>query len=170
MKAIVVATTRGREHWLKDCLESIESKHPVLVVDHYDYELGKIRWVYENTTLDEFLLLQDSVVIKDPKWLDEIFDIEGSVSLSTKPYFMFLGKYVRTDLDKVDIPVVNTKLEAITFEDSWTYKYKEAANKMTYLWPLLDTAVFMEHHGRENMILENDHLIKYKGCWNPSMV
>ena len=62
---IVVATTPGRENWLKQCLESIE--RPVMVLSDFTFELGKIKWVFENTKIQRFMFLQDSVVIKNHK-------------------------------------------------------------------------------------------------------
>lgn len=169
-KAIVVATFNDRYHWLHDCLASLKDYHryPIITVNE-PFELGVIRWIYEHTDLDEFLLLQDSVVVKQTGWLDEVFDHPGSVSLSTKQFFMYLGKYTREDLSKVELPEVKTKQEAIHYEDRWTELYAKADN-VKYMWPLHDSYVFEEHHERNNMILENDFIKKYKGTWNLNML
>jgi hypothetical protein len=143
--------------------------YPVILLDRCEYELGKIRWVYEHTTIKQFLFLQDSCIVKDFGWIDALFSHDKSVSLSHHQYFMYLGKYTRTDLAKVDMPVVSSKKEAVEQESQWTGRYAAAAQSDS-LWPLFDTNVFEERHGRTNMVLENDHIIKYKGHWNPEMI
>lgn len=131
------------------------------------YELGKIRWIYDHTDIDQFLFLQDSVVVKDMLWIDDIFSHDESVSLSHKHFFMYMGKYTRKDLAKVDFPEVRTKSKAVRYEDEWTSKY---APDCPSLWPLYDTDVFEQRNGRLNMVLENEHIVKYKGTWHPSMI
>lgn len=171
MDAIVIATTKGREDWAADCLQSLGEYNgaPILVLNQYEYELGKIRWVYEHTDIDQFLFLQDSVIVKDYGWIDELFSHSDSVSLSHQPFFMYLGKYTREGLSKLGIPTIHTKLEAVWHEDAWTSRYA-SLNDVRTLWALHDTDVFEERHGRRNMVLENPHIVKYKGTWHPSMI
>lgn len=168
-KAIVIGTYGGRENWLRDCLGSLAGYqgHPVITVN-VPWELGVIKWVYDNTSLSEFLFLQDTVVVKDYKWIEDIF-LPGSVSLCTRPYYMYLGKYTREDLAKVDMPYVRSKRDAVTHEGVWTSWYDEAAESK-YLWDLAEVDRFEDRHGRANKVYENDHIIKYKGTWDPSMV
>jgi len=142
--------------------------YPIITVS-VPYELGVIRWVYEHTDLDEFLLLQDSVIVKQYDWIDEVFDYRGSVSLSHKHYFMYMGKYTRDGLSKLEIPIIQSKRESVLHEDEWTSKYANLNDTKT-LWPLFDTDTFEERHGRRNMVLENPHLSKYKGTWHPGMI
>ena len=173
MKAIVIGTANGREDWLRDCLESLRgyTRYPILVVNQYDWELGKIYWVYEYTNLDEFIFLQDSVVVKDYKWIDEAFDYDGSVSIGDVPFFMYLGKYTRKNLDRVTFPAPATKKDAIIHEIHWTRKYVKHDLPTKYtMEDLKDTDIFEEHNGRKNMILENDHIKKYKGTWSMEML
>lgn len=169
-KAIVIATYNGREDWLRDCLESLAgySVYPTLTINE-PYELGVIKWIYEHTDLEEFILLQDSVRVKQYGWLDEVFAHDGSVSMSHQQYFMYLGKYTRKGLSKLEIPKVQTKRESIRHEDEWTSHYARL-NDTTTLWPLQDTDIFEERHGRRNMVLENNHIVKYKGTWHPNMI
>jgi len=171
MKAIIIATTKDRSDWAKQCYDSLKgyTRYPVIILDQYQYELGKIWWVIENTTIDEFLFLQDSIVLKSTDWLDDVFDFEGSVSLAERPFFMYLGKYQRSRLEKVGIPEVSSKKEAVDYEASWTKRYSESGDYET-LFDLKDTNVFEERLGRRNMVIENDKLIKYKHIWNGDMV
>lgn len=173
MKAIVIATTKDRSEWARQCYDSLKDyrRYPVIILDQYEYELGKIRWVLENTTLDEFILLQDSVELKETDWLDEVFDYKGSVSFDNNtPYFMYLGKYQRSVLETVGVPVITTKRQAVTNETAWTAQYNGAAGNTKHLFDLKDTGVFKDHLGRRNMIIENDQLIKYKHIWTDEMI
>lgn len=142
----------------------------MIVLYAYQYELGKIRLIYEHTDLEEFLFLQDSVIIKDTKWIDEVFDHEGSVSLGNQ-LFMYLGKYTRETLSKVPLPQPQNKHDAVRLEREWTRDYAESEANIKTLWPdFVDTDKFEEHNGRLNMILENEHIKKYKGTWNVQMI
>lgn len=171
MKAIIIATTKDRSRWAKQCYDSLKSykRYPVIILDQYEYELGKIRWVFENTDLDEFLFLQDSVKIKDTYWIDEVFDHKGSVSLASRPFFMYLGKYTREALTQSGIPHVETKKDAVRYEHEWTNNYAQTSPYKT-MFDLSDTNVFKKHFSRDNMIIENDHLIKYKHIWSEDMI
>jgi len=171
VKAIIIATTKDRSDWAKQCYDSLKDykRYPVIILDSYEYELGKIWWVIENTTIDEFLFLQDSVVLKSTDWLDDLFDYEGSVSLAARPFFMYLGKYKRATLEKIGIPEVSSKQQAVDLEATWTKRYSEAGDCLK-LFDLQDTNVFEEHLGRRNMVIENDKLIKYKHIWSGDMV
>ena len=173
MKAIVLATAKGRDEWLKGCLASFNgyTEYPILVASEYDYELGKIRWVYEHTNFDEFLLLQDSIILKNTDWIKEVMERKGSVSLSGhSPFFMYMGKYTREGLRRAKIPKITTKYESVTNEFDWTWHYANK-NGWSYMWKdFTDTNVFTTLKGRKNMVLENDHLIKYKGTWSLEML
>jgi hypothetical protein len=169
---IVIATTPGRENWLAQCLASI--KRPVLVLSDFTFELGKINWVFNNTTIERFFFLQDSVVIKDERLFD-LLDENASIALSSDPsiYGMYLGIYEREHLAKIDIPIPVSKREAIDFEISWTTKYCQAAKNVRIAFPdLADRNADRKEivFGRENLVLENDFLIKYKGNWGQQVV
>lgn len=169
-KAIVIGTYFGRELWAADCVDSLKgyTRYPVITVN-IPWELNVIKWVFDQTLIDEFLFLQDSVVVKDYAWIDHTFNYPGSVSLTIKkPYFMYLGKYTRADLYGMKFPEVRNKREAVTNESKWTSLYTLTTKK--YLWDLDDTDVYETRHGRLNKVIENDHIIKYKGTWSPEMI
>ncbi len=165
---IVVATTPGRENWLKQCLESIE--RPVMVLSDFTFELGKIKWVFENTKIERFMFLQDSVVIKNQKIFELLDDDKGSIALTNDPcmYGMYLGVYERKILQMVDIPLPKLKAESIAFELSWTESYCRAARNVRLAFTdFTDSRAKRKEvlFGRENLVLENEFLIKYKGNW-----
>lgn len=169
---IVIATTPRRENWLAQCLTSIS--RPVMVLSDFTFELGKINWIFNNTTIERFFFLQDSVVIKDDR-IFELLDETGSIALSKDPsiYGMYLGIYERKHLAKIDIPIPQSKREAIDYEISWTSKYCQAAKSVRIAFPdLADRNASKKEivFGRENLVLENDFLIKYKGNWGQLIV
>lgn len=163
---IVVATTPGREAWLKDCVESIG--RPCLIVSDFEHEIGKIRHIYENTSIDRFLLLHDTVVVKDQAFFD-LLDGHESVSVSNcpGPFGMYLGVYTRDTLAKVDLPVVRDREHAIELETAWCHRYADAGEWRLLFDDFTDaTAQRTEvRHGRVNLRLENDYLVKWKGTW-----
>lgn len=171
---VVIATTPKREAWLTDCLESMPNTK-VMVLSDFTYELGKIRWLRDNTTLDRFLFLQDSVVIKDEAVIAAAFEQEGSVCFSTDPFMfgMYLGIYDMEVLRQIDIPIVTSKRQSIDYEISWHKTYCDMAGKVTIMFDdikdSMATGVVMRH-GRENLLLENQYLAKYKGDWGQRWV
>ena len=164
---IVIATTPGRENWLAQCLASITQ--PVLVLSDFTFELGKINWIFNRTNVERFLFLQDSVVIKNEKLFELLYE-RASIALTNDPsvYGMYMGVYEREHLAKIDIPIPESKREAIEFEMTWTAKYCQAAKNVRIAFPdLTDKNATKKQivFGRENLVLENDFLIKYKGNW-----
>lgn len=173
LKAIVIATTSGREEWLRDCLESLKgyTKYPILVVNQYEWELGKIKWVFDHTDIDEFLFLQDSVIIKEYSWIDEVMEKEGSVSLTERPYEMYMGKYLRSQLKLLEMPYIASKRESVYAEAKWCGDYAALA-PFHVMWGYFkdDHTKREVKYGRENLVLENEHIKKYKGTWDISQV
>lgn len=175
MQGIVVGTAPGREAWLKDCLESLKgSKYPVVWTEEYSYELGKIRWAYEHTNFDDILFIQDSCVIHDLKLLDMVFGYEGSVSITNHPtlFGCYLGKYRREVLTRSKIPVVLTKAESVRQETSWTVKYAALDSTINLFddFDVPEKHFFEQRHGRNNLVLRNEYLTKYKGTWSPEQI
>ena len=168
-EAIVVATSEGRDAWLQQCLSSLGDL-PYIVVSTDGFELGKLAWVYENTNLDRWFFLQDSIVIKKKELFDLGFSFSKSVAVSDCPvkFGMYLGIYTRSTLQQLGIPKTNNKEEAIHHEWCIAKNYCQIENDIPTLFPDFHdrnakgtTMLF----GRENLVLENDYLIKYKGTW-----
>ena len=170
---IVVATTPGRQDWLKQCLNSISK--PVLVLSDFTFELGKINWIFNNTQIDRFMFLQDSIIIKDEKIFELLYEDKGSIALTNDPcmYGMYMGVYERHVLEKIDIPIPKSKAESIQYELTWTDAYCKAARNVRLAFTdLTDSRAKRKEviFGRENLVLENDFLIKYKGNWGQLVV
>lgn len=167
---IVIGTSEGRELWWRDCLASMPDDIPVLLVSQYAYELGKIRWVLEHTNIQRFWLLQDSVVIHDATFLRDALQSDHAVSLCQHPdlFGMFMGVYDRHILNQVGVPTVIGKEHSIQLERTWTRHYAQACQHVQVMFSdFNDTNAIgeVERYGRNNLVLSNDHLTKYKGTW-----
>lgn len=165
---IIIGTTPGREEWLSQCLKSITKS--VLVLSDFTYELGKINWVFNNTKIDRFMFLQDSVVVKDEKLFDLLYNDKGSIALTNDPsmFGMYMGIYERVHLSKIEIPIPKSKSEAIGYEISWTKNYCQAAKNVRVAFSDFTDSKSKRKEtvfGRLNLVIENDFLIKYKGNW-----
>lgn len=180
--------------WLKDCLNSIQTKHEVMVVFqetkppkglkigfdytfHTDgrYDPGAVVWAMNNLKPDdEFMVLHDSCVIKDNLIFDVVFKgyREETVAFSNYPVLMgmFLGKYRMQIASQLELPISKTKEESVDLEESWNKKYCELEQPILLDSYLSTSTKFEQKHGRENMVLENKYLIKYKGSYNRGML
>lgn len=168
----VISTTPKREMWLKDCLQSL-GERPVMILSDYTFELGKIDFVMKHTNIERFLLLQDSVVFKDvEKFYENLSRYQGSVSINKCPTFYgsYMGVYERRVLSRMRIPVVKSKKEQVIFEIAFNNAYVSLLEGFVpVMYPELNDTTntsFVERHGRTNLVLENDVMIKYKGTWN----
>ena len=164
----VIGSSPDRQAWLADCSASLGREH--IAVVSYGYELAKIAWVMENTTVDRFFFLQDSWQVKSPAFWDLLEQFEGSVALTQDPYFFgcFTGVYERHIIDRIGVPVVEDKAHSILLEIDWHRRYVEASVEPTVLFPELTDANatgVVERHGRKNLVLENDLVVKWKGTW-----
>lgn len=160
---------------MQQCLDSIPSRFPTIVVRNGGYEAGALRYIMEHTNLEEFLFLQDSTAIKQSEWLDEMFRKVGtSISINEEPcpFGMFMGKYRREILSQIEIPVTEDKMSAVIAEMSMNQQYAELEPDLEVLWPelTLETAKADVVHGRAVMVYENDHFVKWKSTWNGDMV
>lgn len=169
---VVIGSSPGREQWLADASGSIEREH--IAVVNYGYELAKIRWVLENTNADRFLFLQDSFIIKDQSFFDLLNLYSGSVALFSDPvpYGCFAGVYERAVLEQVGVPAVASKRDSVQLEVEWCNKYVEAAGGVPVLFPeVRDATGFVQsHNGRDNLVLENTFITKFKGTWRVDQI
>jgi hypothetical protein len=132
------------------------------------FEIGAIEATLSLTKWDEFILLQDTIEIKDQKIFDKLFEDYPGQSVSYNPYFqMYLGKYRREVLEKMmPLPQVRTKIDAVREEWDFTKKYSDVDG---------NTQVFNRHFVDDNfydkiengvMKMQDDYIIKYKRTWN----
>jgi hypothetical protein len=169
--AIVIGTRPDREEQLNNCLASIGyTKYLVVVVDCDGYEIGKIKSVLKNTKIDKFIFLQDSVEVKDKSLFDLCFLSPSAVSLCNYPkdFGCYLGMYWRETLEKMNLPDIKTKLDAVNYEEKFADEYSKYAHSkiMTIGKDMHNVDNFVEKWGHKVMMIENDYLIKYKTCYN----
>ena len=165
---IVIGSTPDRQDWLAHCSASIKREH--IAVVNYGYELGKIRWVMENTNADRFLFLQDSWLVKDDRFWTLLDGLSGSVAITDDPYYYgcYAGVYERKVIEQIGVPIMTDKADSIRHEISWHELYFKAAGELTVLFPELrdsNATAQVELFGRTNLVLENDYIVKYKGTW-----
>jgi hypothetical protein len=165
---IVIGTSPDRSEWLAASSASIGREH--IVVSNWGFELGKIAWVMENTTAERFFFLQDSWVVKTPALFTLLDNTVGSVALTQDPYYFgcFAGVYERSVIEHIGVPVIETKFEAVQAERFWHESYVMTAGEPIVLFADLTDENATEvrfHNGRENLILENEYVRKYKGTW-----
>ena len=142
--------------------------------DKDSFEIGAIDIVLNNTNWSELVILQDTFEIKDQKVFDLLFDSPKSVMYN--PYFqMYLGKFKREVLEKMrPFPEIKTKRDSVKQEWDFTKRYRDIDRDMTVFNPAFDDSNFLnnfhEMFGRNNMVLEDQYLIKRKGTWNATQL
>ncbi len=164
---IVIATNFGREAWVSDLTSSLCGRDYV-VVSRGGYELGKMRWVVENTTWNRFVFLPDSVVITDPSVFDRIDDTDGSICLhhfGGQHFSCYLGVFQSIALLDTGMPLSEHKEDSVRYESTWPMEYGLHA-EITCFDTRPDEFLPLEwRHGRENLPYDTGYLIKYRGDW-----
>lgn len=172
-QAILILHHIGSKGWLEDCLDSIKTDYPIIVSNHPGelWCMGAIKRFYETTDYDEVCILNDTMQVKDNSLWELIFETHRgkSVMLGIE-YTMFLGKLLTEHI--LPFPDVKSKRDDVLLgEDVWCKGYARLPIEHIILDPLHDTyQVFEEKNGRNNMILENQWLKKYKGSWSLDMI
>lgn len=175
-KCIAIPTHKSTKRFFDDLIKSLDdTKYHVLVHENTElnneFEIGALRKaVSEN--FDEIFLLPDTCLIKDISIFEKMFvDFAGvSVSYGTD-YLSFIGKYRKEIIDEIGLPKVATKWDAVGAENTWNRRYIFEEPDFINLFPdFKDGNNFCYKYDRKNMILENEYMIKYKGCWCPSMI
>lgn len=181
-RGIIITTSEATKPFLKDCLASLGTTYPVIVVGNNGYsdnidvvndwngfELGGILRGME--LFDEFIYLPDTVVIKDPTLFERCFEKKGGVEISPS-FLSYIGKFDSEVCRSIGVPKVNSKREAVNEEFIWTRIYMKNDPDLHLLddmLPLISDTYEMRH-GRNNQVIENKYLIKYKGTWDMSQV
>lgn len=144
-----------------------------LVEDHY--EMGAIRAMHNLTEYSQFFLLQDTFEILDNSIFYKLFEEEPYKDRSVqygRHFQMYLGKFKREILDRFSSsntwpPMPKTKGDSIWLEEHFTKKYK-AFDPATieFNHNFADQGGKQEEHfGRNNLVIEDQYLRKWKGTW-----
>ena len=164
MIPVVIGTNPERRNWLDDCLTSIRRtsrpRRRILVHETGGYEIAALRTGAIN--FRKFLFLHDSCEVLSPHFWNIIDTADPTWLFGGPP--MYLGVYDGPRLERaiIDAPSEMTKASSIAWEG-------ELAKRLQHpvLWPDVHdgTGTITAHHGRANLVLENEHLRKWKGNW-----
>lgn len=166
MQAIIIGTTTSRIEPLTNILQTLKgfNDYPIIVVTVPGYEPAKIKWVLNNTNLDEFIFLQDTIEVKNVGVFDLVFNkYKGKTVAFNDKMKCFLVKYTRRDLEKTYIKDVDTKTKAIEEERELYRRYPK--DNLVIVDNMADSEVFIEKFNRVNMVVENQYFKKFKGTW-----
>lgn len=142
--------------------------------DNDGFELAAIKHAFDEG-IDEFVLLQDSIEIKDKNLFDMVFSLKSfSVSLCNYPYYFgcYLGKYRLKTLEKITISQIKTKSDAVEYEQVFTRQYVANEPNLNIFFPGfgVNTGKIVMKLGEKRMVLENNYYTKYKGTWHRDMI
>lgn len=139
------------------------------------FEIGAIQATLEHTDWDEFILLQDTIEIKDQAIFTRLFTEYPGQSVAYNPHFqMYLGKYRRDILQQMALPEVRTKVEAVRQEEIFAKAYQDTDRNTQIFNPSFRDEAFYtsweEMFGRKNLRMEDEYIIKRKGTWSASQL
>jgi len=165
----LIIVTYKNSPFLPECIDSLQGcKYPIHLCINPDkdcpYDAGAFYYAQKHG-INTFIVLHDSMIIKDQTLFDIAFAIEGNVSIS-KQFLMCLGKF---ELDKMPPlpPMPITKRGAVSFEGGYM---RNIIPTQTLCPDFVDRQVYIEKFGKKRMVLENQYLIKYKTTWTSDMI
>lgn len=165
-----------KEWWYRLYAMSGEQRWHIWQNPNDAYEIGAIEATLSLTKWEEFILLQDTIEIKDQKIFNILFENYQGKSVSYNPHFqMYLGKYRREVLAKMlPLPQIRDKVEAVRQEWDFTKKYRTLDGNVEIFNPKFVDDNFYDNFemafGRNNLKLEDDYIIKRKGTWDASQL
>ena len=181
---IYIATTPGRLDILQNCLASLKAydgKYPICIESWYQYDWFDFAL---HNDFDELLFLHDSIEVKDYSIFDLVFESHRgeSVSFTGLPFFvMGLGKFLRKPYLASVFPNKNAYMDYGVGEYTFgpTYVKNDGGKEPFVLFPdFMDEEQrqhgkvphFERKFGRQNMIMENKYIKKYKAHWTYNML
>jgi len=177
-QGIIITTHDSTMPFYIDLIRSLEGcPYPIVtkkntVMDN-GWEIGGLK--LGSFLFDEFLYLHDTILIKNPSFIVDVFEREKHRSVSLFPKFnAYLGKYQSIHVRACELPDITTKAEAVHWETEFSKEYLKLCGPIVTMFPEIDawrtSGVYREKHGRKNCVYENDSIVKYKGTWNRSMI
>jgi len=185
-QGIVIVTSESTKDFLGECINScLQDKYPILVVSNNNYvptipEISKCELVINDWNgfelggivrgmerFDEFILMQDTAVVKDQELFDISFNYNGTVYYTDYLAFHYSAKFRTEILKKMNIPRVTDRREAIDMERKFgvSYLIAETGNKMM-IEPPVPSGDYKypkaTMHGRKGIIVENKYIRKHK--------
>lgn len=168
---IVIGAARDRSGWLAGLLATVDTDYPVVIDWTWEFELHSI--ALGARSFQEFVFLPYSTEVLDNGLWGLVFDrYQGtavSLSQTPGPFGMYMGKYLADDVGRLGCPTVPSKEAAVELEVDWCRGYAELHRYVT-LGDLPHSGIFVERHGRLNMVVENAWLRRFKGSWDVDSV
>jgi len=179
-QAIIIATYPTFKPWLINFLKTYNHTYDILITyntkesNRYDPQ-AVIAGIESN--YDEFLVLHDTLEIKDNTLFDIVFkEHQGKSVFFREKSCMFLAKYTKKDLSNLNKSVIQAlyditdKMSAVRQESEFNYMYRSSNEVITLFDDLKDNGQRDIKFGRRNMVLENKYIKKYKGSWDGDTV
>jgi len=178
-QAIIVSTCKKFKCWRDNFIKTLNTDYPVIFVNNteeknmYDV-LGVTTGI--DLGIEEFLVLHDTMEIKDNAVFDIVFKDHKGKTVFLNPHGqMFLNKYVLKDMltcgvDFNPLYQVKDKLGAVMAEGGFHSAIKQKCNPIVLFPEFIDGPKREIKFGRVNMVIENKYLKKYKGCWNQELI
>jgi hypothetical protein len=166
---IIVAINEIESCHDEEFLEYVKD-YDVLKIEGNRWELGGLTAAICYTSYDEFILIQDTLEVKDPSIFDMMFRHNGSIAFG-KDWQCYLGKYRRQVLNSITIPICLTKMDAFYQEVMFASMYTFVANQVEGIvvptlfpeWGNDNPNNWQDHEfDRDNIVLDNPYLIKRK--------
>lgn len=155
-----------------DTLKWLVNNYFTLPVQGNRWEVGGLEAMMALTDFDEWILIQDTLEIKDITIFDSMFNSYGK-SVSFGPgWHCYLGKYRREVLNQITLPVCLNKIDAIYHE---LITLPRMYNKVAEILEGQPVKVLFENWGnanptntydykfnRKNLVLGNPYIVKRK--------
>jgi hypothetical protein len=135
------------------------------VTDHLKHTAGLMQFWQEPV-----FTLNETVTIHDPTMFEMAAAEPGPMTLSPG-YLSFMGKFTPQQVANIQWPEVKTKKDDVLLGEGRLLR-DTLAPGVPVLCPDFvdpnphDPANFEFKHGRNNLVLKNEYLTKYKGHWD----
>lgn len=168
---------KGDTRWLGELLPTLDTKYPIILTNHWGWQIDGVKETFEKTDYDEIFFLNETMIVKDNKVWRIIFEeFKGQSVTCADKFQMYLAKYLRSYVNRTDFPEVKSRWEDIVYgEDQWNHQYMTIDPYHVRLDPMEDVNPDIESNfefkfGRRNMIIENKYFKKWKSAWNINML
>lgn len=174
-QAIIVPTCKKFKPWLDNFMKTINTEYPIIIV--YNTKENNMYDVLGVTTaidlgIEEFFVMHDTMEVKDNSLFDILFKEHKGKTVFLNPVGqMFLNKYVLKDIlesgvDYKRLYTVKNKLNAVHAESGFNGSLKQKIKPIILFPNFVDGPKREQKFGRNNMVIENQYLKKYKGTYS----
>lgn len=179
-QAIIIPTCKKYKPWLDNLLKTMDTEYPIIIVYNKEGE----QCLYESLAiktgielgLDEFFVLHDTCEVKNNNLFKLLFDTHYGEDVFINPQGqMLMNKYTKRTLSQLptlidNINSIKTKWGAVLVERDIPLAIKVISNPIVMDLNFKDGNKFEMKLGRNNMVIENEYLKKYKGAWDMNTV